>query len=67
MTSKFFDIFATNGGLKTVNADNIAIIETTQDRIKTTLNIKNENGEFIVFYSINPMTPTSNYLLKDDN
>ena len=36
MASKFFDIFATIGGLKTVN--NIAIIETTQDRIKTTLN-----------------------------
>ena len=57
MESKFFDIY-TEEGLKTVNVNNIAIIESVDGNIITTLNVTDKNGKFIVYKSHNKMSET---------
>ena len=46
--SKFYDI-KTDEGLKSVNVDNIALVEKGDYGVKLTLNVKNEKGNNINF------------------
>ena len=46
--SKFYD-FSTNEGMKSINIDNIASIESLNNKTIMTLNVKKENGINISF------------------
>ena len=47
--SKFYDI-KTDEGLKSVNVDNIALVEKGDYGVKLTLNVKNENRNHRINY-----------------
>ncbi len=46
--SKFYDV-TTESGVKTINVNNIALIESVNNGTKITLNVKNEDGNNISF------------------
>ena len=46
--SKFYDVI-TEAGNKTINVNNIALIEDFNNNTRITLNVKNENGNYISF------------------
>ena len=46
--SKFYDVI-TESGVKTINVNNIALIESVNNGTKITLNVKNEDGNNISF------------------
>ena len=46
--SKFYDVI-TESGNKTINVNNIALIEDFNNNTRITLNVKNENGNYISF------------------
>lgn len=46
--SKFYDV-TTQSGVKTINVNNIALIENVNNGTKITLNVKNEAGNNISF------------------
>lgn len=46
--SKFYDV-TTESGVKTINVNNIALIENVNNGTKITLNVKNEAGNNISF------------------
>ena len=46
--SKFYDVI-TESGNKTINVNNISLIEDFNNKTRITLNVKNENGNYISF------------------
>jgi hypothetical protein len=56
--SKFYDV-QTNNGYKTININNIALIESSGIRTKITMDIKDENGNEISFNTILPWATIS--------
>ena len=46
--SKFYDLITTTGNI-TINVNNVALIENTQQGTKITMNLKDKDGNYIVF------------------
>ena len=51
--SKFYDVQTTNGN-KTININNVALIESSGIGTKITMDVKDENGNHISFNTILP-------------
>lgn len=65
--SKFYD-FPTKQGNKTVNINNIAAIEDLPIGTKITMNVKDENGEYISYIANLPWSSVaSDVKFRDEN
>lgn len=54
-----FYTFTTKSGLKTINIENIAAIEDINSQTVVTLNVKNKDGENIIFIADLPWPTVS--------
>jgi hypothetical protein len=65
--SKFYDL-PTNQGNKTVNIDNIALIEDLKIGTKITMNVRDENGQYLSFIANLPWSRVaSDIKIRDEN
>lgn len=63
--SKFYDIISESGN-KTINVNNIALIENINNQTKITLNIKNDTGNNISFTVNLPYSQISSEITQKD-
>jgi hypothetical protein len=65
--SKFYDL-PTNQGNKTVNIDNIALIEDLKIGTKITMNVRDKNGQYLSFIANLPWSRVaSDIKIRDEN
>lgn len=65
--SKFYNL-PTNQGSKSVNINNIAIIEDLKIGTKITMNVKDENGQYLSFLANLPYSRVaSDIKYRDEN
>ncbi len=63
--SKFYDIISESGN-KTINVNNIALIENINNQTKITLNIKNDTGNNISFTVNLPYSQIASEITQKD-